>query len=189
MSKVPVGISNRHVHLSLKDLETLFGPGATLTVYKELSQPGQYAAEEMVDLIGPKGTIKKVRILGPLRKQTQVEISATDARALGVNPPVRESGQLAGSAPIVLEGPKGRLELSEGVILAHRHIHLSDEEAKEMGFQDKDVVKVKVEGIRGLVFDNVIVRVNRDYRKDFHIDTDEANAAGLKNGDLVEIMK
>ena len=187
--KVPVGVSNRHVHLTQEDLETLFGTGYTLTVKKDLSQPGQYAAEETVNLIGPKRSISKVRILGPVRPQTQVEISLTDSFTLGVTPPVRDSGNLKDTPGIIIEGPKGQIEIKEGVIVAQRHLHLHDSEAEELGLKDQDYVQAKAEGIRGLVFDQVLVRVNPKYKKDLHLDIDEANAAGLKTGDLVTIIK
>lgn len=186
---VPVGISNRHIHLSQTDLETLFGKGHQLTSTKNLSQPGQFACEEMVSLIGPKGALSKVRILGPVRAVTQVEISRTDSFPLGVTPPVRDSGSINGSAGIIVEGPKGRIELKEGVIIAQRHLHLHTGEAKELGLQDKDKISVKFEGERGVVFNHVLVRVGPNFAKDLHLDTDEANAAGLKNGDLGTIIK
>lgn len=186
--KVPVGISNRHLHLSQEDLEVLFGPGYELTPKKDLSQPGQYAAEETVAVIGPKGSLSKVRILGPVRKQTQVEISFTDSFKLGVEPPVRDSGDLADSPGITLEGPKGRINIPEGVIVAQRHLHLHTSEADKLGLKDKEYIKVKTEGQRAVVFENVLVRVSPKYKMDLHLDTDEANAAGLKNGDLVTVL-
>lgn len=187
--KVPVGVSNRHVHLSQEDLETLFGEGATLTVKKELSQPGQFAAEETVNLIGPKRSIPNVRILGPVRPQTQVEISLTDSFTLGVTAPVRDSGNLENTPGIIIEGPKGRIEIKEGVIIAQRHLHLHDTEAAELGLKDQDYIQVKADGIRGLIFDQVLVRVSPKFKKDLHLDIDEANAAGLKTGDLVTVIK
>jgi len=187
--QVPVGVSNRHVHLTKEDLETLFGTGYQLTVKKDLSQPGQFAAEETVDLIGPKRSIPKVRILGPVRPQTQVEISLTDSFTLGVTAPVRDSGNLEGTPGIIIEGPKGRIEIEEGVIVAQRHLHLHDSEAEELGLKDQDYVQAKAEGIRSLIFNRVLVRVGPNYQKDLHLDIDEANAAGLKNGDLVTIIK
>ncbi|NLY91687.1 MAG: phosphate propanoyltransferase [Firmicutes bacterium] len=187
--QVPVGVSNRHVHLTQEDLETLFGTGYHLTVKKELSQPGQFAAEETVNLIGPKRSIPNVRILGPVRPQTQVEISLTDSFTLGVTAPVRDSGNLKDTPGIIIEGPKGRIEIKEGVIVAQRHLHLHDSEAEELGLKDQDYIQVKADGIRGLIFDQVLVRVGPKYKKDLHLDIDEANAAGLKNGDLVTIIK
>ncbi|MDR0717357.1 MAG: phosphate propanoyltransferase [Azoarcus sp.] len=187
--KVPVGISNKHLHLSEQDLAALFGEDHKLTPYKELVQPGQYAAHEQVDLVGPKGAFKNIRIIGPTRPQTQVEISKTDARALGIDPPVRESGKLDGSPGIRLIGPKGEVELGAGVIVALRHIHLSPEQAQEAGLKDKDLVDVKTSGTRPLVFEDVLIRSGNGHFREFHVDTDEANAAGLANSDEVEIVR
>ncbi len=187
--KFIVETSARHGHLSDKDLETLFGKGAKLTVKKELSQPNQFASNERVTLVGPKGEMK-VTILGPTRKATQVEISMTDARTLGLQAPVRESGDIAGSAPCKLIGPAGELELSEGVIVAKRHIHAQPEDAEKMGVKDKDVVSVKVETDgRSLIFGDTVVRVHPTYLLAMHIDTDESNAAsagGVVYGEIVK---
>jgi putative phosphotransacetylase len=185
--KVGIGISNKHLHLSEADLQTLFGPGAKLTPYKELVQPGQYAAEEKVDVIGPKSMIKGMRIIGPTRPQTQVEVSMTDARALGIDAPVRESGKLEGSPGAKLVGPAGEVELDSGIIVALRHIHLSPAEAEEAGLKDKDLVDVKVHGTRPLIFEDVLIRSGDAHKKEFHVDTDEANAAGTANGQEAEI--
>jgi len=187
--KVPVGISNKHLHLSEQALATLFGEGHKLTPYKELVQPGQYAAHEQVDIVGPKGSFKNIRIIGPTRPQTQVEISMTDARALGIEAPVRESGKLEGSPGIRLVGPKGEVELESGAIVALRHIHLSPEQAREAGLQDKDLVDVKVYGKRPLIFEDVLIRSGEGHFREFHIDTDEANAAGVSNNDEAEILR
>jgi putative phosphotransacetylase len=187
--KVPVGISNRHVHLSLSDLETLFGKGHQLTPTKDLSQPGQFACEETVTLIGPKGVIPKVRILGPVRSATQVEISRTDSFVLGLIPPVRESGSISGSPGIIIEGPTGKVELKEGVIIAQRHLHLHTDEAATMGLQDKQIISIQFDGARKTIFGNVLVRVHPNFKMDLHLDTDEANAAGLANGDLGTVVK
>ncbi len=186
--KVPVGVSNRHIHLSQEHLEQLFGPGYHLHKMRELKQYGQYAAEETVTLIGPKGKISNVRILGPVRKQTQVEISRTDSYLLGVDPPIRDSGDLKGSPGITIQGPRGEITIEEGVILAFRHIHFSLEDARRFGVKDKQLVKVEVEGTRSLILENVLCRVHKDYRLEFHIDTDEANAAGLRNDMEVEVI-
>ena len=183
------GVSNRHLHISEADLKTLFGEEATLTVFRDLKQPGQYACVEQVNLIGPKGTLKNVRILGPLRSQTQVEVSRTDSFALGINPPLRDSGDLADSATLILEGPCGKVELTEGVILAKRHVHFHTDEAAPLGIKDKDIITVTCGGERGLVFENVLARVNPNFALEFHVDTDEANAASLKNGDEVVVRK
>lgn len=186
---VPVGISNRHLHVSQQDLQILFGEGYELKQFKPLSQPGQYAAEETVTITGPKGSIAKVRILGPVRPQTQVEISRTDSFVLGINPPVRDSGALQDSAPITIEGPKGKVDLKEGAIIAQRHLHLHTDEATEMGLKDRDVISIKFDGPRGVVFNNVLVRAHANFAKDLHLDTDEANAAGLSNGTLGIVIK
>lgn len=188
--KFLVETSARHVHLSQKDLETLFGAGAQLTKKKDLSQPGQYACEERVTLVGPKNEMKNVIILGPVRKETQVEISMTDARTLGVPGVIRESGDIKGSAPIKIVGPKGELEISEGVIVAKRHIHTTPAEAVELGVKDKDVVWVKVESPqRSTIWGDVVVRVREDFATAMHIDTDEANAAGLSGEVYGEIVR
>ncbi|HEX7714043.1 MAG TPA: phosphate propanoyltransferase [Bacillota bacterium] len=187
--KVSVGISNRHIHLCQADLETLFGKGHQLTPKKDLSQPGQFASEEMVNLVGPKGTIAKVRVLGPVRPQSQVEISRTDSFGLGIKAPVRESGVIDGTPGITLEGPAGKIELKEGVIIALRHLHLHTDEAKVMGLKDKDWISVKFEGEREVTFGHVLVRVGPKYAMDLHIDTDEANAAALNNGDQGIVIK
>ncbi|MDF2835323.1 MAG: Propanediol utilization protein [Paenibacillus sp.] len=186
--EVPVGVSARHIHLSQEHVELLFGAGYALTEMKPLSQPGQYAANETVAVVGPKGTFPKVRILGPARKATQLEVSRTDAFALGVNPPVRESGNIAGSAGITIQGPAGELTIEEGVIVAARHIHFHTSDADRFGIADKDRLRVRVGGDRGVIFEQVIARVSSDYALDMHIDTDEANAAGIRNGDLAEIV-
>lgn len=189
LGNVPVGISNRHIHLSQQDLETLFGEGYELTVRNDLSQTGQYAAEETVTIEGPKSSMSKVRILGPTRKETQIEISRTDSFGLGLQPPVRDSGFLEGSPGITLIGPKGKVNLDKGVIIAQRHIHMTEEDAKNFGVKDKELVSVRVGGERGVTFDNVLVRVRNDFVLGMHIDTDEANAAMLGNGQLVEVFR
>lgn len=187
---VPTGISNRHVHLSKEDLEALFGKGYELTPIKDLGQPGQYAAQECVTIVGPKGAMERVRVLGPVRSKTQVEISRTDAFKLGINPPVRDSGDLDGTPGIVIVGPNGAVIKSEGVMLAKRHIHMTPEDAEGYGLKDKDIVRVLVDtGDRKLIFGDVLVRVNPKYALEFHVDTDEGNAALLKNGDPVWIIE
>lgn len=184
-----VGISNRHLHLSAEDIETLFGKGYELTKFKDLSQPGQYAAEEKVDLVGPKGTLKGVRVLGPARKQTQVEISLTDSFVLGVKPPVRDSGDLEASPGVKIVGPKGEVDISEGVIVAGRHIHMHTDDAAKFGVEDRERVSVRTTGERSVLFENVLVRVHPTFALEMHVDVDEGNAAGLKNGDMVELIK
>ena len=177
--KVLVETSSRHVHVSKEALEILFGKGAVLHNKRELSQPGQFLTEEKVKLVGPKREIANVSILGPERSATQVEISLTDARTLGVTAPIRESGDVAGSAGIKLVGPAGELEIAEGVIAAKRHIHMTPACAEKYGFADKEIVSVTVEGERALTFDEVVVRVSEKFAEAMHVDTDESNAAGL----------
>lgn len=191
MSKnlVPVGLSNRHIHLSKEHIEILFGEGFELTNFKDLAQPGQYASNEKVDIVGPKGALKGVRVLGPARGNTQAEISFADGYVLGVKPPVRNSGDLAGSPGAKIIGPKGEVEIEEGIIAAARHIHMHTSNGEKFGIEDKEIVKVRVEGKRGLVFENVLARVNPSYALEFHVDLEEGNAAGLRNGDMVEIVK
>ncbi len=186
--KVPAGISARHVHVTQEHLELLFGPGHELTPIKDLTQPGQFAADERVTLVGPKGVIQRVRILGPVRKATQVEISRTDCYALGISAPVRESGDIEETPGIVIVGPYGPVKIDQGVIIAKRHIHFTPDDAKEFGVKDGQKVMVKTEGERPLVFDDVVARVREDFALDLHLDTDEANAAGLKQGDMVTLL-
>ena len=187
---IPIGVSNRHIHLSREDLETLFGKGYELTPIKELSQPGQYACKELLTIIGPSmRPIENVRVLGPVRKSSQVEISATDSYVLKVKPPVRESGNIKDSAPIRIVGPKGVVQLSEGCIIANRHIHMSPDEAKMFGLSDGDYVNIDVNGKRKTRWFDVQVRVHRDFRLEMHVDTDDANAVGFKNGSTVTPVK
>lgn len=188
MKKIIVETSARHVHLSEADLAVLLGEGKQLTVRKMLSQPGQFASNERVSIVGPKNTIPNVLILGPTRKKTQVEISLTDARTLGVTAAIRESGDIEGTAGIKLVGPAGELEITEGVIAAKRHLHLDTATANEMNLTDKQVVSVKVEGERGLTFGEVVVRVSDQYAPAVHLDTDEANAAALSGEVYGEII-
>lgn len=188
--KFLVETSARHVHVTKEDLATLFGEGYELTWKKDLSQPGQFACEERVTVVGPKKELKGVSILGPCRKATQVELSQTDARSIGVAAPVRESGDLAGSAPCKLIGPKGEVEISEGVIVAKRHIHATVAEAKELGVTNGEIVSVKLDTDgRSLVFGDVVVRVSDSYALAMHIDTDESNAAGCGREVYGEIVK
>lgn len=182
---IPVGVSVRHVHLSRADCDALFGPGYELSRRRDVTQPGQFVTRETVDLIGPRGEIAGVAIINPLRKETQVEVARTDAFRLGVDPPLRESGSLEGTPGLTLRGPAGEVTLARGVILAHRHVHMHPDEAKAFGVTDKDLIKVRVEGEREMTMGDVIVRVRPDFTLDLHIDTDEANAAGLTSDSVV----
>jgi putative phosphotransacetylase len=186
--KVPVGISNRHIHLSQEHIEALFGTGHSLTKMKDLSQPGQFACEETVTLIGPKGAIQGVRVLGPARKASQVELTGTDTFKIGVKPPVRDSGKLEGTPGIDVEGPKGRVHLDQGVIIAARHIHMTPQDATKYSLKDGDHVRVAVPGPRGGVLEQVLIRVNANYALDMHIDTDEGNAFALANGQQLDVL-
>ena len=186
--QVPVGVSARHIHLTKEHVEALFGEGYELTKRKEL-MGGQFAANETVTVVGLKlRAIENVRVLGPVRKASQLEISATDAIKLGVAVPVRESGDIAGSAPIAVVGPKGVIYLKEGCIIAMRHIHMSPADAAACGHKDGDMVSVKAENERGTVFNHVKIRVDESFTLEMHIDTDEANACKIKTGDLVTIL-
>lgn len=185
---VPVGVSARHIHLTQEHVEALFGEGHHLTQKKEL-MGGQFAANETVTVVGLKlRAIENVRVLGPVRKQTQVEISATDAVRLGVSAPVRESGKVDGSAPIAVVGPKGAIYLEEGCIIAMRHIHMSPRDAAAAGVHDGDIVSVIADNERGTIFNHVKIRVDDSFTLEMHIDTDEANAAKIATGDTVRII-
>lgn len=188
--KFIVETSARHVHLSQEHLEALFGKGYELTKKKDLSQPGQYACEERVTVVGSKKELKGVSILGPVRKDTQVELSLTDARSIGVAAPIRESGDIAGTGACKIVGPCGEIEISEGIIAAKRHIHATPEDAAALGVADKDIVSVKIDTDgRSLVFGDVVVRVSPSYALAMHIDTDESNAAGCGREVYGEIVK
>ncbi|MDP4084112.1 MAG: phosphate propanoyltransferase [Bacillota bacterium] len=186
---VPIAASNRHVHLSPEHVERLFGYQYNLKKQKDLSQPTQFAAVETVTLIGPKGKIQNVRVLGPARGKTQVEISLFDGFTLGIEPPIRQSGDLKGTPSITIQGPRGQITIPEGLICAARHIHMHTSDSTAFGLKDGDVVEVKLEGKRGVIFSNVLIRVSPKYKLEMHIDLDEANAANLKNGQLGEMMK
>lgn len=188
-TQLPIALSNRHIHLSQEHLDVLFGEGYELTKLKDLSQPGQFACEEKVDVIGPKRSLNGVRILGPVRGDTQFEVSVSDAVTLGVAPIIRNSGDIANTPGAKIVGPKGEVELKDGIIVAARHIHMHTTDGEDFGVKDKDLVSIKVNGPRGLVFDNVLVRVNPAYALEMHVDIEEGNAAGVKNGDLVELIK
>lgn len=184
---IPVGVSSRHIHLSAEHVEKLFGAGYALTPFKELSQKGQFAARETLSVAGPKGMLKDVRILGPARGATQVELSRTDGFQIGIHPPLRLSGDIADTPGIVLYGPQGMLAIEAGVIVAKAHIHMSPEDAAAFGVANGDRVLVQSTGQRPLLFQDVIIRVNPSYSLDFHIDTDEANAGFISQGDHVFI--
>ena len=184
---VPVGISNRHIHLSQEHIEALFGAGYSLNKMKDLSQPGQYASEETVTLIGPKGKIPGVRVLGPARKNSQVELSSTDTYKIGVKPPVRDSGKIEGTPGLEIQGPKGQVHLDKGVIIAARHLHMNPEDGRRYSLKDGDYVSAIIPGPRGGILDQVLVRINPDYALDLHVDTDEGNAFGLVNGQELEV--
>ena len=189
-NKVLVETSARHVHLSQQDLETLFGEGYQLTNKKDLSQPGQFACTERVDVIGSKKTLAGVTILGPVRGKSQVELSLTDARSIGVDAPIRESCDVAGSGSCRLVGPKGEVELKEGVIAAKRHIHMTPADAEAFGVKDKDVVSVRIASAgRSLVFGDTVVRVSPKFALAMHIDTDESNAGAVAPGTMGEVIK
>lgn len=187
--KVKVGISNHHVHLDKKNLEILFGKDFELEVRNNLIQKGEFASSSTVKLIGPKGSIDNVRVLGPIRNYTQVEISKTDSYVLGVNPPIRNSGDLKNSSPIKLVGPKGSVELKEGVILANRHIHLTKTDRINLDLIGIEKVKIKIDNEKGGILDNVYLKESDNFVLECHLDTDDGNANVLKNGDLVEILK
>ena len=187
---IPIGVSNRHIHLEKDHLVALFGENYALTFQKELTQPGQFAAKETVTLVGPKGTLEKVRILGPLRKSTQAEISATDCYKLGIKPVIRDSGQHEGTPGLKIIGPKGTVELPSGVMVASRHIHLNLEQASEWSVKDGDRVRVEIQSKRPVIFENVLIRANEQCQKEMHLDLDEANAAlitGQTNGVLMGV--
>ena len=190
MKKIPLGISGRHVNVTQAHLETLFGKGYELTEFKPLSQPGQYAANEKVDVVSPKGNvIKGVRILGPVRPASQVEISRSDALRGGFIAPVRSSGDVKGSGPCTLVGPEGSVELEEGVIIADRHIHFSLEDAEAFGVSNGDIVSILVEGEKPGLLGNVLCRVSKSYALDCHLDTDDGSAFMLNTGDLATLVK
>ena len=183
---VPLEASGRHVHVTKEQALTLFGH--PLTPKRPLSQPGQYLANERVTVVGPKGEFQTVAVLGPERKEAQVEISLTDGRTLGIDPPVRLSGQVKGTPGVKLVGPQGTVDLAEGVIAAQRHIHMSPADAARMGVEDKQVVRLQTYTSRPLIFGDVVVRISPDFRTRVHLDYDEANACGFQNGDLGRIL-
>jgi putative phosphotransacetylase len=187
-SEVPIAVSNRHVHLSKEHVERLFGRGYQLNKLKDLSQPGQFACKETVTLIGPKGKVEKVRVLGPARGDTQIEVSLYDGFSLGITPPIRDSGDIEGTPSVIIQGPRGQLKVDKGLICAARHIHMHSDDAARFNVTNGQRVQVKVQGQRGVVFDNVLIRVSPKYRLEMHIDLDEANAAQIKNGQIGVII-
>lgn len=187
--KIPIGVSNRHVHVSQDNLDKLFGKGYILTKKCDLKQPGQFAANETITLKGAKGELENVRILGPVRNESQVEISITDSFVVGIKPPIRESGNLDNTPGIEMIGPKGSVKISRGTIVALRHIHMTPDYAKKVGLKDKDIVEVETFGDRQVILGNVIIRVSEKFSLEMHIDIDEANACALKNNDYVIIRK
>ena len=185
---VVTNVSNRHIHLRAAELEKLFGPGYTLTKIKDLMQPGEHACRETVTIVGKKASIENVRVLGPLRKYNQVEISRTDSFVLGVTAPIRVSGDIAGSAPVTIVGPYSTVELAEGCIIAKRHVHMTVADAAFFGVKNNDCISIRCAGERGLIFENVVARVSDAMALECHLDVDEANAAAIKNGETVIIL-
>ncbi|WP_270940970.1 ethanolamine utilization phosphate acetyltransferase EutD [Romboutsia lituseburensis] len=186
---IEVEASGRHVHLSEEDVEKLFGKGYTLTKLRDLSQPGQYACKERVTITGPKGSIKNVIVLGPCRKETQVEVSLTDGSSLGVKAPIKQSGDLKNTLGIKISTEHGEVSLEKGLMVAKRHIHITPSDASKFNVCDNEVVQVKVFGQRPLIFDDVVVRVNENFKTYMHIDYDEANACGFSKGTMAKIIK
>ncbi len=184
---IPIAVSARHVHLSQEHIEVIFGKGYKLTKKSDLSQPNQFAANETVIIAGPKGSLERVRVLGPARSLTQAEVSWTDAMKLGIKPPLRDSGNIKGSAAFTLIGPRGSLYLDEGLIIAQAHLHMAPQEAKHLGVQSDEYVTVEVDGVRPISYQNVKVRVSESYRLEMHIDTDEANAGFITQGAIGHI--
>jgi propanediol utilization protein len=187
--QVPIAVSGRHVHLSKVHCDALFGPEHTLTCKHPVTQPGQFACHDTVAVIGPRGAFERVAIVAPLRPETQVELSRSDAIHLGVNPPVRESGHLENSPGLTLRGPRGTVQLDHGAIVALRHLHATPEDARRLGIRSGDSIAVKVSGPRAVLFDNVVVRVDPRFQLDVHLDTDEANAAGVDRGGTGTIVR
>lgn len=188
-NEIPVGISNRHVHLSQKDIDCIFGEGYNLTKFKDLSQPGQYACKETITICGPKGAIEKVRILGPVRAKSQVEVLMGDCIKLGSVPHVRLSGDLSQTSGITLVGPKGSVQLEEGLIVAQRHIHMTPEDAKNLGVCDGDIVTIEFNDLRGGKYSNVVIRANDNSKLECHLDIEEANAIGINSKSKIKIVK
>lgn len=187
-NQIVLGVSNRHVHLSREDLATLFGLDA-LTVYRRVRQPGEFAAEQFVKVHGPRTTFEKVRVMGPCRPKTQVELSRTDCVQLGIDAPVTQSGHLDNAGPVEIEGPKGRIRLEHGALVAARHVHMGPQHAADLGVADQQLVKIRFGGQRAGVLENFIIRVKDEWVPEIHLDTDEANALGLRSGDCGELVR
>ena len=187
--KIKTGVSNRHVHLTKETIEILFGKNYKLEIQKELSQKGQFASTSLVSIKGPKGSIENVRILGPARDYDQIEISKTDSFKLGINPPVRNSGDLKGSSPITLIGPNGQIDLKEGCIIPTRHIHISFEDLEKLGFKNNDKVYIKIDGEKPAILSNVYLKASEDANLELHLDTDDANANLIMQGTEVELER
>lgn len=185
---IPVEASGRHIHLCQRDMDTLFGKDYEMTIVRELSQPGQYLYEERVSIIGPKSMIQRVSILGPARSRTQIEISLTDAVALGINPPIKESGDLQGAATLFVSTPKDIVKAEEAVIIAKRHVHMTEKDAANLNVKDKQIVQVKINSKRPAIFEDVVIRVNNNYKLSMHIDFDEANAVALQKDVIGQIL-
>jgi putative phosphotransacetylase len=188
MHSIPIEISARHIHLCQAHVDILFGKGHTLEVMRDLSQPGQFACKEQVDVVGSKGILSAVRVLGPARPESQIEISATDARSLGIPPQFRNSGDIKGTPGVTLRGPKGEVKLDAGAIIALRHLHCDLANAQKLGVKDKDVISVRIGGPRAIILEQVLVRVSKDFALALHVDTDEGNAAGLAPGITGELV-
>jgi len=188
MGKITVGISNKHAHLTQEQIEKLFGEGYQLTFFRKIKQPDEFVSNEKIQVVGPKGTLKDVRIMGPAREKAQIEMTLTNARDIGVHASIRVSADVEKTAGVKLVGPVGEVELEEGVIAALRHLHMTQEEAAQMGLKDRQKVAVETMGERGVIFKNVIVRIDPLFSLEFHIDTDEANGAGLNPGDEVFLV-
>ncbi|WP_427813980.1 phosphate propanoyltransferase [Enterococcus sp. 22-H-5-01] len=186
---IPLGISNRHIHLSQKDVECLFGKGYALTPFKELSQPGQYACKETVTIVGPKGAIEKVRVLGPVRLDTQVEILSGDCFKLGIKTQIRQSGDIENTSGLTIIGSAGTVILEKGVIIAQRHIHMTPQDAQKFQVNDNQIVQLKLKGLRGGIYDNVVIRINKNFHLECHLDIEEANAMGLTSKSEVFIIR
>ena len=188
-TELPIAMSNRHCHLAKADIDTLFGKDYQLTPIKDLSQPHQFASEELVEIKGPKGSITGVRVLGPARTASQVEVLASDCYKLGIPIVIRESGKLTASPAVEIVGPNGTITIKEGAIVAARHIHMNVQEAKDFNVENGEIVNVEVDGPRGLIFKDVLVRSGEMHALEMHVDTEEGNAAGVKNGQLVKLIK